>query len=517
MDGASFQPTSGTPKDPIPLLQQRIDLLEGEVRTLHEKLLASRRELALLQGKDPQLALDELLSELKRLEKLRLERELELAAAEASEKDASDAPATGEFKSKERQGHGPRPQPRLPVTEEVFELAADQRECKVCGGELVPMGEQFEEYEEITVLERKYSKKIVKCQKYRCSCNSCVETAPGPLRLIPGGRYSLDFAVDIVISKYLDHMPLERQVRMMARQGLEVTSQTLWNQSEALARLLEPSYKALGRMVLEAPLIHADESRWPMLDGQAKSPWTIWTRSTPEIAHYEILSSKSEKAARHLFTGFEGIVVVDGYQVYEKLAGKENETRAGPRFRLVNCWAHALRKFVAIEDNFPMACQRILHLIGQLYEVERLVPGPFPGDEAAQRLRLSLRQEKSLPLLQEIRTWGETEVGLPRSELGKAVRYMIKRWPALTRFVDDPRIPLDNNHAERQLRGPVVGRKNHYGSKSKRGTEVAANFYTLLETAKLCGVDPAFYLRTAAERALREPGTVTLPQDLIEP
>ncbi len=266
---------------------------------------------------------------------------------------------------------------------------------------------------------------------------------------------------------------------------------------------------------LAAPVLHADETRWPLRNGSAKSPWMVWNRSTPEIAHYKILSSKSAKAARGLFSGFDGIIVVDGYAVYEKLRRENSEARAGPQMKLANCWAHALRKFRDIEDNFPTACRRILKLIGQLYKVEKQVPGPFPGDEAAQRLRLRLRQEESKPLLQKIRTWAETEVGLPRSELRKAVRYMLKRWPALTRFVDDPQIPLDNNAAERALRGPVVGRKNHYGSKSKRGTQVAAILYTLLETAKLCGVEPAFYLRTVAERALRKPGTVTLPHDLI--
>jgi transposase len=99
--------------------------------------------------------------------------------------------------------------------------------------------------------------------------------------------------------------------------------------------------------------------------------------------------------------------------------------------------------------------------------------------------------------------------------MGKAVKYMLKRWEALTFFVDNPQVPLDNNAAERSLRGPVVGRKNHYGSKSRRGTEVAAVFYTLLETAKLCGIQPTHYLTTVAERALREPGTVTLPSEFI--
>jgi transposase len=120
-----------------------------------------------------------------------------------------------------------------------------------------------------------------------------------------------------------------------------------------------------------------------------------------------------------------------------------------------------------------------------------------------------------MPILENIRTWAETEVGLPRSALGKAIKYMLKRWTALTLFVDNPLIPLDNNAAERSLRGPVVGRKNHYGSKSKRGTEVAAIFYSLLETAKLCGIEPATYLKAVVERALRDPGAVTMPEDLL--
>lgn len=524
VNGTSFEPIYGSPKDPIPLWEKRVELLEEEVKMLHRKLLAARRELALLRGTDPQLALDELLAELERTEKLRLEKERELATAqsEATSQDEPDSSSDTSSKKRRRKGHGPRPQVNLAVVEELHELSPQECTCKICGGELEPMGDQFEEFEEITVLEREYVKKVHRRRKYRCRCNSCVETAPGPLRLIPGGRYSLDFAVHVAVEKYLDHLPLERQSRRMGRYGLEVSSQTLWDQIDALARAVEPTYQVLGKKVLEAPVLHADESRWPLLDGLQKSSWSIWTRSTPEIAHYAILSTKSEKAARRLFSGYAGIVVADGYVVYETLAhnaggasGADPESRAGPKFRLVNCWAHVLRKFRDIQENFPASCQKILKLIGQLYKIEAKVPGPFPGTDAAQRLRLELRQEHSRPILEKIRLWAETEVGLPRSDLGKAIKYMLKRWKALNVFVDNPLVPLDNNAAERSLRGPVVGRKNHYGSKSRRGTEVAAIFYTLLETAKLCGVEPAYYLKTVAKRTLREPGTVTLPDELI--
>jgi transposase len=191
--------------------------------------------------------------------------------------------------------------------------------------------------------------------------------------------------------------------------------------------------------------------------------------------------------------------------VYECLA------RDGPGFALAHCWAHTKRKFEANATDWPTACGEIDELIGDLYAVERLVPGRFPGDASAQALRHQLRQDRSRPIVDRIKAWVTAQVGLLRSELGKAVRYMLQRWTGLTRFLDNPCISLDNNAAERVLRGPVVGRKNHYGSKSLRGTQVAALCYTLCESAKLVGVDPHAYLLTATEAALAIPGTVTLP------
>ena len=156
-------------------------------------------------------------------------------------------------------------------------------------------------------------------------------------------------------------------------------------------------------------------------------------------------------------------------------------------------------------EYWPVACDEIGALIGELYAIERLLPGPFPGDEAAQTLRRQLRQERSRPVLDRIWQWATGQVGLPRSDVGRAVLYMLERWAGLTRFIDDPHVPLDNNAAERALRGPVLGRKNHYGSRSLRGTQVAALFYTLCETAKLAGVDPHAYLLHALYAAITSP------------
>jgi len=120
-----------------------------------------------------------------------------------------------------------------------------------------------------------------------------------------------------------------------------------------------------------------------------------------------------------------------------------------------------------------------------------------------------------VPLVAELRAWAHRQRALPESSLGKAISYMLGLWTGLTRFLDDPRIPLDNNATERGLRGMVVGRKNHYGSRSKRGTEVAALFYSLIESAKLCGVEPKAYLLQAVRAALANPGTVTLAHALL--
>ncbi len=182
--------------------------------------------------------------------------------------------------------------------------------------------------------------------------------------------------------------------------------------------------------------------------------------------------------------------------------------------------AHVRRKFVEAEPHYPAPCGEALALIGQLYAVERACPRLDGAmDEASRaealRLRATLRAEQSVPLIAEIRAWAHWQRALPESSLGKAIACMLRLWPGLTRFLEDPRIPLDNNATERGLRGMVVGRKNHYGSRSKRDTEVAALFYSLIESAKLCGVEPKAYLLQAVRAALATPGTVTLPHALL--
>lgn len=418
--------------------------------------------------------------------------------------EAVEEPAPRRSRRPDQPGHGPHPQPKLPIVEQVHELPEEERDCTVCGGQLEEMSGQYEESEEITVTEKSYTLKLNRRQKYRCRCNANVVTAPGPLKLIPGGRYSLDFAIHTAIQKYGDHLPLERQVDIMARHGLEATSQALWNQLEAAAGALQPTYQALGAWLLTQPVLHADETGWPVRAADTKKPrWTAWCLCNDRAAWFRIASSKSEKEGRRLLGAYQGTVVADGYQVYKSLARGPDSSG----YRLAHCWAHVLRKFRDAKSD-SLRCAVALERIGEIYALDR-ESALEAGDNPARHLEL--RRERAKPKLEELRKWALAQGGLRRSDFGLALAYMLSHWEGLIRFVDDPAVPLDNNRAERALRGLVVGRKNHYGSRSQRGADVSALFYSLIGTAKLTGRAPDEYLREALNNALRKPGSVTLP------
>src|SRR3989454_9396709 len=496
------------------MLRQVAVLLERENETLHAKVQALPHELARLRGDDASAAERQLVF----LKELLAQRERALFGP-SSEQRPRPAASTPPTAAAPRRGHGPKAQPELPRVEMMHVLDDADQTCPQCGGTLRPMAGQTEDAEEITVVERQFVLVTHKRRKYGGACNGCVDTAPGPLRLAArpdarGARYAPEFAIEVAVGKYLDHLPLERQVRIMRREGLTIDSQTLWDQLATVADLLGPTYKALGQYVGHAPVVGADETWWRLMERPVAKRWWVWTLSREDAVVYRILETRSQQAARALLAGYTGIVLADGYGAYDALA------RAGPRFTLGDCWAHVRRKFVEAEPHYPAPCGEVLALIGQLYAVERACPRLVGGtDEASRaeavRLRATLRAEQSAPLVAELRAWAHRQRALPESSLGKAIAYMLGLWPGLTRFLEDPRIPLDNNATERGLRGMVVGRKNHYGSRSKRGTEVAALFYSLIESAKLCGVEPKAYLLQAVRAALANPGTVTLPHALI--
>ena len=218
--------------------------------------------------------------------------------------------------------------------------------------------------------------------------------------------------------------------------------------------------------------------------------WQVWALSAPDAVVYQLHPSRSADAAEQLFQDFSGIVMCDGYSAYQALAKRRHD------FKLAHCWAHARRKFVEIEESFPKQAEQALELIRDLYRIEHGLQDKTPDE------RLSIRQQRAGPVVQQIHRWALEQRALPQSPLGKAIAYLGKHWDGLRVFLSDPDVPLDNNQTERAMRSVVLGRKNHFGSRSERGTKVAAMMYSLVETAKINRVDPELYLKLAALEAI---------------
>src|SRR2546426_985548 len=293
------------------MLRQVAVLLERENETLHAKVQALTHGLARLRGDDASAAERQLVF----LKELLAQRERALFGP-SSEQRPRPAASTPPTAAAPRRGHGPKAQPELPRVEMVHVLDQADQTCPQCGGTLRPMAGQTEDAEEITLIERHFTLVTHKRQKYRCACNGCVDTAPGPRRLaarpdVRGQRYSPEFAVEVAIGKYSDHLPLEWQARIMRREGLDVASQTLWDQIDALATALQPTYEALHRHVLAAPVIGADETWWRFMQGREGKRWWAWSVTSADAVAYTILESRSQEAARQVLNGYGGIVLAD--------------------------------------------------------------------------------------------------------------------------------------------------------------------------------------------------------------
>lgn len=274
-----------------------------------------------------------------------------------------------------------------------------------------------------------------------------------------------------------------------------MTSQTLWDLANAIAHRLERVNVALLDHVLARPVIGLDQTSWPRLEGVDSKPWQMWCLTAQGIVVHRIREDKSAATFTDLVGNYAGVIVCDALSTHGAGA------RASPGIVLAACWAHVLRRFRDALPDHPEA-ERALAWIGALYDIDDRA-----GDDLVRRAEL--RRSESRAVLDELYAWLCDQATLTSLSIGKAAAYTLSNWDRLTRFVDDPRIPLDNNATERGIRGPVVGRKNHYGSKSRRGTQVAATLYSILETAKLHGVNPAEYLYAAIVAADR--GVVLMP------
>ena len=478
----------------VDLLRKKAIVLERENERLSAKVESLYREVLQLKGMAPEQVSLNLPGLLQRVTSVPKRSALTRPGSErrinATEQAAESTPQTG---------HGPTEQVALGFTEETHELPDSERQCPSCGGELEAWDGHEDDVEVMDMVERHWLVRQCKVKKYRCKCGKCIKSAQGPTRLLKGGRYTPEVAITTAIGKYLDHLPLERQAAQAQRLGAKVTSQALWDQVSALSELLSPTVQAIKDAVLSEPVVGADESPFLFIRKGGAKKWQAWQIASPVGAYFEILRAKSSSMGERLLGGYTGVVLADGAKVYESLA------RDGP-FVLSNCWSHARRRVLKAEGEAPGQVGEFLDLVAQLYAVERKAVRISDNDEDERRgyrhrMDLeklgALRDTESRQVITAIKDWVLEQRCVPGGELKKALEYVAKRWTPLTRFLDNPNIPLDNNDVERGYIGLAIGRRNYVGARSVDGAKAAARFYTIFETAKRVGVDPAAYLRYA--------------------
>jgi transposase len=341
--------------------------------------------------------------------------------------------------------------------------------------------------------------------KFACSGCAAIVQAPAASRPIARGLAGPGLLAHVLVSKYADHLPLYRQSEIYTREGVDLDRSTLADWVGQTSSLLRPLGKALAQHVLAGAKVHADDTPVPVLApgaGRTKTGrlWTYVRDDRPagdDTAPAVLFRYSPDRKGLHPQTHlkkFHGILQADAFAGFNALYG-ERIVEAG-------CWAHVRRKFYDITQTgaSPLA-EEALERIGALYAIEKELRGQRSD------WRSTVRRARAGPLLVEFRAWLEgtlSKVSM-KSTLATAIKYALARWAALVRYIDDGRIEIDNNAAERAIRAVALGRKNYLFAGSDAGGERAALIYSLIGTAKLHGLDPQAYLRHVLDRIADHP------------
>ena len=413
---------------------------------------------------------------------------LELQLEEEETAAARIAPSAGEgdTEKKDKPKRKPLP-PELPRNEVVLSPG----EACACGGKLRTFSEDVTE--ELEYIPGRFVVNRIVRPRMACTCCEKICQAALPSRPIERGRPGPGLLAHVLVNKYADHCPLYRQSQIFGREGIDLDRSTLADWVGKSAKLLEPLADAIGRYVRSAQAIFADDTPIKM---QAKGKcatariWTYvrderpWASDDPPAAWYQFSTDREGKHPADHLSKFKGWMHADGYSGFNKLyrSGDVHE---------VACMAHVRRKFVDIFKASGLeVAEEAIKRIALLYRVEKEARGKCPED------RVLLRQEKAKPVFDDLEVWLNAQ--LPRipgkSELAIAIRYALTRMKKMRSYLDHGFLALDNNSAERAMRCVALGRKNYLFVGSKGGGNAAAIAYTLIETAKLNGIDPQAWL-----------------------
>jgi len=436
-----------------------------------------------------------------------MELQLEELEADAGEDElaAEIAAKASAVRAFERKRPSRKPFPEHLPRERV--VIAAPTSCSCCGSaRLSKLGEDITET--LEVIPRQW--KVIQTVREKFSCRECekITQPPAPFHVTPRGFVGPNLLAMILFEKFAQHQPLNRQSERYAREGVDLSLSTLADQVGACAAALKPIHSLIEAHVLAAERVHGDDTTVPILARGKTDTGRIWTyvrddrpfggQSPPAALYYASRDRRQEHPERHLKT-FTGILQADAYGGYNPLFKVDRDP--GPLTQAL-CWSHARRKFFVLADIAtnakrgknaapisPMALEAVKR-IDALFDIEREING-LAADQ-----RLERRRRDSLPLVGDLRDWLQTErAKLSRSSpVSEPIDYMVKRWDGFTSFLDDGRICLTNNAAERALRGFALGRKSWLFAGSDRGADRAAFMATLIMSAKLNDIDPQAWL-----------------------
>jgi transposase len=451
------------------------------------------------------------------LEQMELElEELETAAAEDELKARKAAAHTQTVQSFQRKRPSRKPFPEhLPRERVVIPAPAC---CPACGSaKLSKLGEDVTET--LEVIPRRW--KVIQTVREKFSCRACEAIAqpPAPFHVTPRGFAGPNLLAMVLFEKFGQHQPLNRQSERYSREGIDLSVSTLADQVGVCTAVLKPLHALIEDHVLAAERLHGDDTTVPVLAKGKTVTGHIWTyvrddrpfggAAPPAALYYASRDRRQEHPERHL-QSFAGILQADAYSGYN---GLYDPARALGAITPALCWAHARRQFFELADIAanarrgkqappisPIALEAVKR-IDALFYIERSINGLSASE------RLLVRQEQSAPLVASLKDWlSEERSRLSRSaSVAKPIDYMLKRWDRFACFVNDGRICLSNNAAERALRGFALGRKSWLFAGSERGAERAASITSLIMTAKLNEVDPLAWLADVLARIAGQP------------
>lgn len=382
--------------------------------------------------------------------------------------------------------------------------------CPDCGGELRLVGEDVSEMLDMIFAHLK----VIEIARLKKSCRCCEKMVqvPAPSRPIPGSMASAGLLAYVLVSKFDDHIPLYRQNEIFARMGADIPDSTLVDWCGRAMRTLQPLIERIEASVMESDLLHADDTPIRVLDrslrkrglGKGVKKGRIWTyvrdqrpwagTAPPGAVYYFAPNWKAEHVHYHLRHA-SGILQADGYKGYSKLYEPGSDGNA--RFKEAACWAHLRRDFHDFWTSTKSEiAQEALKRIGAIYDIERKISGQSAD------MRLAARQKLSKPKVEAFFEWSDKQLTRisGKSDLAKAFRYCLTRKEALRLFLEDGRVAIDNNVAERALRPIGIGRKNWLFAGADTGAETLARAMTIVETAKMNGLDPQAYLADILDR-----------------